>query len=224
MNRIISEIFKNKTVSEEKLSEFGFSENNGVFVYETYIQNGQMRLTVSVNASGEISANVFDCETCDEYTLFLIESATGGFVGEIRDEYAEVLSEIAEKCCFTEVFKSEAAKSFISYARSRYGDELEFLWKKFDDNAVLRRKDTGKWYGVFCKIPKNKLGIPSDEIVEIAVLRISPEKLESTIDNEQIFRGYHMNKKNWITLLLDGTLPAERLYAALDESYYLAVK
>lgn len=224
MNAFISEFFKNKTVSEEKLAEFGFTALNGVFVHETYLQNGQMRLTVTVNASGEISANVYDCETDEEYTLFLIENAVGGFVGEVREAVAEVLAEIAEKCCYNEVFKNQASKALLSYARNTYGDELEFLWKKFDDNAVLRRKDTGKWYGVFCKIPKNKLGLPSDEIIEIAVLRIPPDKLENPIDNEKIFRGYHMNKKNWITYLLDGSIPTARLSAAIDESYSLAVK
>ena len=29
----------------------------------------------------------------------------------------------------------------IKYVRESYGDELEFLWKKFPDNAVWRRKD-----------------------------------------------------------------------------------
>lgn len=45
------------------------------------------------------------------------------------------------------VFKSVYAKELIEYVCSTYGDELEFLWQKFPDNAIWRRKDTGKWYG-----------------------------------------------------------------------------
>lgn len=39
----------------------------------------------------------------------------------------------------------------IEYVRKKYGDELEFLWTKFPDNAAWRRKDNRKWYGVLSK-------------------------------------------------------------------------
>ena len=32
--------------------------------------------------------------------------------------------------------------------------------------------------------------------------------------------GYHMNKKNWLTLLLDGTLSKEQIYGCIDRSFY----
>lgn len=160
MNAFISEFFKNKTVSEEKLAEFGFTALNGVFVYETYLQNGQMRLTVTVNASGEISANVYDCETDEEYTLFLIENAVGGFVGEVREAVAEVLAEIAEKCCYNEVFKNQASKALLSYARNTYGDELEFLWKNstITPSSAEKIRENGTEFSV--KYPKTNWDCP----------------------------------------------------------------
>ena len=38
-----------------------------------------------------------------------------------------------------------------------YCDELEFLWQKFPDNAVWRRKDNKKWYGALLTVSKEKL-------------------------------------------------------------------
>ncbi len=36
--------------------------------------------------------------------------------------------------------------------------------------------------------------------------------------------GYHMNKKHWNTIVLDGSLPEEILLNMIDESYELVVK
>lgn len=36
-----------------------------------------------------------------------------------------------------------------------------------------------------------------------------------------IIPGYHMNKKHWNTVIIDGTLPARELKALIDESYDL---
>ena len=33
--------------------------------------------------------------------------------------------------------------------------------------------------------------------------------------------GYHMNKKHWNTVTLDGTIPAEEVFAMIDHSYDL---
>jgi len=36
--------------------------------------------------------------------------------------------------------------------------------------------------------------------------------------------GYHMNKKHWNTITLDGTIPAEEIFAMIDHSYELVSK
>lgn len=61
-------------------------------------------------------------------------------------------------------------------------------------------------------------------MIEILDLRMKPEDIETIVDNKKYFPGYHMNKKHWITICLDGTLPVEEIYVHLDESYHLAKK
>lgn len=39
--------------------------------------------------------------------------------------------------------------------------------------------------------------------------------------HECIVPGYHMNKKHWNTVIVDGTLPAREIKALIDESYDL---
>jgi predicted DNA-binding protein (MmcQ/YjbR family) len=36
--------------------------------------------------------------------------------------------------------------------------------------------------------------------------------------------GYHMNKKHWNTVTLDGSLPDEEIFAMIDDSYSLVVR
>jgi len=41
---------------------------------------------------------------------------------------------------------------------------------------------------------------------------------------QAILPGYHMNKKHWNTLVLDGSLPEKLVYELIDHSYDLVVK
>lgn len=41
---------------------------------------------------------------------------------------------------------------------------------------------------------------------------------------ENILPGYHMNKKHWNTIVVDGTVPKKLLLQMIDDSYKLAGK
>lgn len=41
---------------------------------------------------------------------------------------------------------------------------------------------------------------------------------------ESVQPGYHMNKKHWNTVVIDGSIPQRELMAMIDESYDLVVK
>ena len=42
---------------------------------------------------------------------------------------------------------------------------------------------------------------------------------EMLITEDGIFPAYHMNKRNWITVILDGTVPEEQVLSLLDMSF-----
>lgn len=221
---MIQSIFKRKRVRFDTLIDYGFLKDGGTYSYKTTLQDSSLAMTVHVGEHGEVSATVIDPTFNESYTLHLADGAVGSFVGKVKAEYEQVLTDIANRCFEPEVFKSVQAKELIVYIRSAYGDELEYLWEKFPDNAVWRRKDTAKWYGALLTVSKRKLGIKSDEMVEIVDLRITPENMEFLIDNRVYFPGWHMNKKSWYTIILDGSVSLEELRRRLDESYLLAIK
>lgn len=58
-------------------------------------------------------------------------------------------------------------------------------------------------------------------------LNLKCEPLHAELLRERypaVLPGYHMNKRHWNTLLLDGSIPAEQLWAMIDASYDLVVQ
>lgn len=216
--------FKHKSVNLGKLKEYGFALSGDEYVYNTQILDGQFEMTVSVSAKGEVAATVIDLATGEPYTLHLVAEACGAFVGQVRSEFEAVLADIADKCFYSDVFKDDISHALIEYVRQKYGDELEFLWEKFTDNAVWRRKDNNKWYGALLTVKKCKLGFDSDENVTVIDFRIDPATDAGVVDGKKYFAGYHMNKRTWMTIILDGSVPFEDICRLIDKSYILAKK
>lgn len=221
---MVEELFKYRKMNIDKLVQFGFKKIDDVFLYETPIMDEQFDLIVKISKEGEVSAKLIDSQSQDEYVLHLMQDSVGEYVGKVRAEFEKVLINIRDCCFELEIFKSKQSKALIEYARKKYGDELEFLWKKLPTAAVLRRKDTGKWYAVFLIISKRRLGLDGDEEIEIVDIRIKPEDMEKVVDHAKIFEGYHMNKKHWFTVCLDESDLTNKIISWVDESYELARK
>lgn len=217
-------VLKNRKLNIKKLLSFGFAHTDNGYIYRAGLIDGQMTLIVKADTDGKIYTEIKDNANGEEYVLHRVAGAAGPFVGRVRTEYEEALEEISAKCFDIEVFKGEQTKEIIAYVREKYGDELEYLWQKFPDNAVIRRKDNKKWYAAVLTVSRRKLGFDSDETVEILDLRLKPEEMESTVDGIKYFPGYHMNKKHWITICLDKTVPMKEICMRIDESYLIAMK
>ena len=55
-------------------------------------------------------------------------------------------------------------------------------------------------------------------------LKCDPEKaIELREEFESVQPGYHMNKKHWNTIILDGTVPAKKILEWIDHSYNLVM-
>lgn len=217
-------LFRCKRVVLDRLIPYGFVMADGEYHFSKDILEGQFRLFVSIRKDGRVDTKTFDTASNEEYVLHRVSGAAGSFVGSVREAYESVMLDIAEKCFEMNIFKSAQAQAVIAHVREVYGDELEYLWEKFPNNAVWRRKDNKKWYGALLTVSKRKLGIKSDEIVEIIDLRAEPESIDKLVDNERFYPGWHMNKKNWYTMILDDSVQLDEIYFRIDESYRLALK
>ena len=71
------------------------------------------------------------------------------------------------------------------------------------------------------EIPYKKLGIEKNGKIFIINLKNKEEKVKDIIDNKNIFKAYHMNKKYWYTVTLTKNINLKKLYLLIDESYNL---
>ncbi len=106
-------------------------------------------------------------------------------------------------------------------AAEKYGVEPEFPWAASPDNAVLRHSGSGKWFALFLRVERKKLGLPESGTVDLLDVKCDPLLAGSFLDGRGIFPGYHMPKTHWISVLLDGTVPLDQILFLLDVSFSL---
>jgi predicted DNA-binding protein (MmcQ/YjbR family) len=64
-----------------------------------------------------------------------------------------------------------------------------------------------------------------DEVPPRVNLKCDPDlALELRDRYEQVLPGYHMNKKHWNTVVLDGVIPEKEIRKMIDHSYDLVVR
>lgn len=215
---------KRKRIVEEKLMPFGFEKSENGYDYFEPILDGEFELRLSIDSDGKLFSQLIETAFGDEYVLHLVPDAQGSFVGKVKAAYNAALDRFTQSCCETDIFRSPQSQDIIEYVRKTYGDEPQYLWEKFPETAVLRRKDNSLWYGILLRLSRRKLGQDCDETVEIIDLRMRPESKAELIDGKRYFPGYHMNKKSWFTIVLDESVTTQEIFARIDESYSLAVK
>lgn len=215
-------LFSGGTPNFEKLLQNGFRATERGYFRQTPLSDFYLR--VSVSREGKTSAELYDPEADAPYTLHLVEGAGGAFVGEVRKAYEKELLEIAETCFDRAVFQSRFANAVIGYAREKYGEEVEYLWKKFPENGVLRRKDNRKWYAAILTVAGNKVGLSTEDLTEIVDLRAEEQVVDSLKDRRGFAPAWHMNKKSWITVLLNGSVELSTIENMIDRSRELALK
>lgn len=107
----------------------------------------------------------------------------------------------------------------ISYAREKYATVPEYLWLKTPDAFVLRNPKNKKWYALVMKVKKSVLVSGADGFTDIINLKCSPVVRECLLAEGRCFPAYHMNKKLWISIMLDDNVDFKILCNIIDESY-----
>ncbi len=213
------QLLHDKRPDFSKLAGFGFVRHGEYYIYSADIMNDTFQLNIRISAGGVTRLEVIDKADGEEYTLIHNDKALGAFVGEVRAACETVLERIVDKCFEPDIFKSEYAGLVIEYIRKEYGAEAEYLWTKFPNNAIFRECKTQKWYAALLTVEKRKIGVAGDGEIEIIDLRESPKNIAALVDGENYLPGYHMNKKHWYTIPLDGRVDIGEIYQRIDNSF-----
>lgn len=107
----------------------------------------------------------------------------------------------------------------FEYIRTQYGVEPDYPWED-EDYAVFRHKDNKKWFALYMIVRRDRVGLEGETGVDVVNLKIDDAVLhDQLIHEEGIVPAYHMNKRHWITVILDGSVHEEQVVSLVDVSF-----
>ena len=203
--------------SKEQLNGFGFKEEAEKLVYRKEILDSSFLIEI-VFVNSQLLIEVYDLEFDEIYSLFSVESAIGETVQNIREHVENLLSSILGLADESGKISSEV----IDYCNNKYGENHVNPFKKHPDIlAMVNEKN--KWYALLLDVEYNKLNKNIDITTKVKILNLKypTDNISDIIDNQNIFPAYHMNKKHWISVVLDKNIKLETIKELIDISYSL---
>ncbi len=113
-------------------------------------------------------------------------------------------------------------QQLFQWMKRRYGVEPDYPWA--DENAVLRHRDNNKWFALVMEVGREKLGMDGDGTAEIINLKCQPALIGSLRERNGFHPAYHMNKDQWLSVRLDGSVADDELKSLIDLSFELTQK
>ena len=221
--KIEQEIFKGYQLEKEKLVPYGFFEKENTYFFTEKIMDDMFEVEIKIFSFFSIEGKIVDLAFNEEYTNYRIETQTGEFVHQIRETFLNILLKIRNTCYKREYFKTKQANRITKLIIEKYGDVPEFPWEKGVYAGVFRNPMTQKWYALLMEIDKNKITEKTGK-VEILNVKLDENKITELLQRDGIYKAYHMNKKNWLTLVLDDTLKDEEIMTYIEESHSFTEK
>ena len=203
--------------SKEQLNGFGFKEEAEKLIYRKEILDSSFSIEI-VFVNSQLMIEVYDLEFDEVYSLFSVDSAVGETVQNIREHVEKLLSSILG-------LADESGKislKVIDYCNNKYGENHVNPFKKHPDIlAMVNEKN--KWYSLFLDVEYNKLNKNTDITTKVKILNVKypTDRILKIIDNKNIFPAYHMNKKHWISIVIDKNIKLETIKELIDISYSL---
>ena len=204
-------------LSKEQLNEFGFKEEAEKLIYRKEILDSSFLIEI-VFVNNQLMVEVYDIEFDEIYSLFSVDSAVGETVQNIREHVENLLSSILGLADESGKISSE----IIDYCNNKYGGNYVNPFKKHPDIlAFVNEKN--KWYALLSNVEYNKLNKNTDITTKVKILNVKypTDRILEIIDNKNIFPVYHMNKKHWISIVLDKNIKLETIKELIDISYSL---
>ena len=112
----------------------------------------------------------------------------------------------------------------INYIKSSYNVKPESLWEKWPNYLVFRNKDNKKWFGIIMDVPRKNLGLSGEDKIDIICVKCNPLDLLFVLNETGFLPAYHLNKKNWVSIILNEQTNINRVYEMIDISFEIVNK
>lgn len=129
---------------------------------------------------------------------------------------AETLFKLLE-----ELFSMLTREDIFKHVKENFGTSPDYPFKKFPNFAALRHESNEKWYGLIMNVLPEKLGLDGNNQIDVLNLKCPPEINGSLRNGKSILPGYHMDKENWISLVLERLNAEEEVYNLIEQSFNL---
>ena len=207
---------KEYNFSKEQLNDFGFKEEAEKLIYRQEILDMSFLIEISF-VDSQLLVEVYDLEFDEVYSLYSVDSAVGETVQNIREHVENLLRSILGLADESGKIGSEV----IDYCNKYGGNHVNPFKKHPDILAFVNEKN--KWYALLSDVEYNKLNKNTDITTKVKILNLKypTDNILYIIDNQNIFPAYHMNKKHWISIVLDKNIKLETIKELIDISYSL---
>ncbi|PJG85607.1 MmcQ/YjbR family DNA-binding protein [Conservatibacter flavescens] len=218
---LTEQLFQKAHMNIQKLLSFGFVSTPQGYEYSRLILAGDFRVDISISTDGKVESQVFDLMTENEYANIHIKDQQGAFVNQVREAYFSVLKEILTHCFHVDYFHSAQANRLAQSFAKQYDSRPYFPWEKHPNFAVFKHENNQKWYALIMNLDRSKLIPKSKGEVNVLNLKLNSAQIPTYLNEVGIYPAYHMNKKNWISIILDDTLSDEHILQLAEQSYQL---
>lgn len=109
----------------------------------------------------------------------------------------------------------------IKFCEDKYKTHPDHPWTKYPEYTVLRHADNEKWYGLLMNVPADKLGLQGSKVMWVLNVKLEPIYVQGLLQSPGFVPAYHMNKEDWISILLDGSVPDSKIEELIKESFAL---
>lgn len=197
----------------KELLKFGFKKNRNMYTLHRELEGA---LEARFKLTGKnFSVQVFDLNEGEAYLPFELDAADGNFVRGIRNQVDKLIHEIVTQCCSSLCLRDQV----LDYAKEQFGTEPAYPWPEYPQYCTLKVKATGKWYGIIMNVTYKVLGLGEEGNLDVMNVKLPPERVEELVDGKQFLPAYHMNKKYWLTILLNGQVTLAKVKKLVAESY-----
>ncbi|MBE6464229.1 MAG: hypothetical protein E7003_02720 [Eggerthellaceae bacterium] len=224
MSTIEDTVFARKRFLIGNLEPFGFVKGETCYTLTSDFMDGEFEAVLSVYDDGSYSGMVIDKMNDEEYAPLRFESFKGSYVSSVRSAYTEFLEWVAKGCCVDVLFASDQANRLTDHIFMQYEIKPDFPFgqSQYQNYGTFRHAENGKWFALVMNVKWHALlKNGCEDTIDIVNLKIKPNMSLSLCSNVGIYPAYHMNHKNWISVVLDDTLNDNEVFHLLEDSYSL---
>ena len=217
-------IFSRYVPKFDKLINCGFSKIGDDFCFEKIFHNSEFKAVITVSSDGKITGNVQDLLNEDDFLPLRIKNQEGGFVGEIQAEYEKILMKIREEGFEENLFIYPQANRICEKIKEKFKDNPVFPWEQETGYGVFKNPDSKKWYALIMNIDYSKIDKKKSGEIEVINVKLDENIIPELIMQKGFFPAWHMNKKTWVTIILNDTLSDRKIMDCIAMSHEYTVK